>query len=77
MSEGHYCAVTMEELREILEVEAGSTQATAPAAEAVKKAAEDKKKLTTDWSKLITQPNVFDHIAQEEEIKAFREWSGI
>ena len=49
MSEGHYCAVKMDEIREILQVIAKSTQATASAAEAVKKAVEDKKSTTTDW----------------------------
>ena len=41
----------------------------------MKKAAEDKKTNTTDWSKLITKPGFFEHKSQEEDIKAFREWS--
>ena len=56
---------------------AKSTQATASAAEAVKKAVEDKRATTTDWSKLITKPNLFGYKSQEEEIKAFREWSWV
>ena len=54
---------------------AKSTQATASAAEAVKKAVEDQKTTTTYWSKLFTKPYLFDYKSQEEEIKAFREWS--
>ena len=65
----------MKEIREILTVFAQSTQGTASAAEAMKKAVEDKKSSTTDWSKLITKPNLFDYKSQDEEIKAFREWS--
>ena len=66
----------MEEIRQIIEVVARSTQATASAADAVKKAGEDKKTTTTtDWSKLITKPNKFDYKPQEESVKAFREWS--
>ena len=34
-----------------------------------------KKSSTTDWSKLIAEPNIFDYKSQDEEIKAFREWS--
>ena len=67
----------MEWIREILEVVDGSTQATASAAEAVKKAAEETKATTTDGSKLTTKPNLFDDKSQEEEIKAFREWSWV
>ena len=59
----------------ILQSIAQSTLATPSAAEAVKKAVEDKKSSTTDWSKLIAKPNIFDYKSQEEEIKAFREWS--
>ena len=67
----------MEEIREILEVVAKSTQATASAAEAVKRAVEDKKAATTDWSKLVTKPNLFDDKSEEEVIKAFRKWSRV
>ena len=59
----------MEEIRKILQTIAQSTLATTPAAEAVKKAVEDKKSSTTDWK------IVFDYKSQNEEIKAFREWS--
>ena len=58
MSEGHFCAATMDEIRKTLEVVARSTQATASVAEAVKKAVENKR-ATADWSKLITKPNLF------------------
>ena len=54
---------------------AQGTLATTSAAEAVKKAAEDKKSSTTDRSTLIAKPNIFDYQSQEEEIKAFGEWS--
>ena len=63
------------EIRETLRTVAQSTLETASAAEAMKKAVEDKKSSTTDWTKLIAKPNIFDHKSQEEEIKAFREWS--
>ena len=65
----------MGEIREILQTIAQSTQATTSAAEAVKKAVEDKKSSTADWSNLIAKPNIFDYKSQDEEIKAFREWS--
>ena len=64
----------MDEIREILQVIAQSTQATTSAAEAVKKAVEGKKATTTDRAKLITKPNLLDRKSQEEDIKAFREW---
>ena len=64
----------MDEIREILEQVARSTQAAATTAEAVKNAVEDKKASTTGWSKLTTKPGLFEHKSQEEEIKAFREW---
>ena len=67
----------MEDIREILQTIAQSTLATTAAAEAVKKAVEDKKSSTADWSNLIAKPNIFDYKSQEEEIKAFREWSWI
>ena len=67
----------MGEIREILQVIAQSTAAATSAAESVKKAVEDKKATTTGWQKLITRPNLFDHRPQEEEIKAFREWSWV
>ena len=67
----------MEEISKVLTAIAQSTQATASAAEAVKKAVEDKKSSTTDWSKLMTKPSLFDCKSQEEEIKAFREWSWV
>ena len=67
----------MEEIREILQTIAQSTLATTSAAEAVKKAVEDKKSSTTDWSTLIAKPNIFDYKSQEEEVKAFREWSWV
>ena len=63
-------------IREILEVVARSTQATASVAEAVKKAVEDTR-TTTDWSKLITKANLFDYKSREEEIKGFREWQWV
>ena len=66
----------MEEIREILQVITGSTQATTSAAEAVKKAVEDKKS-STGWSKLIAKPNILGYKSQEEEIKAFRERSWV
>ena len=53
-----------------------STLATTSAAEAVKKAVEDKK-FNDRWSKLIAKPNIFDYKSQQEEIKAFREWSWV
>ena len=65
----------MEEIRDIFTVIAQSTQATTSAAEAVKQAVGDKKSSTTDWSRLLAKPNIFDYNSQEEEIKAFREWS--
>ena len=70
----------MQESREILQTIARGTLATTSAAEAVKKAVEDKKSSTTGWSKLIAtpaKPNIFDYKPQEEEIKAFREWSWV
>ena len=66
----------MDERRELLEVVARSTQATATA-EAVKKAAEDKNTTTTDQSKLITKPGLVENKSQQEEIKAFRDWSWV
>ena len=44
---------------------------------AVQKAVEDSRSSTTDWSKLTAKPNIFERKSQEEEIKAFREWSWI
>ena len=67
----------MEEIREILTVNAQSTQAATSAPKAVKKAVEDKNSSTTDWSKLIAKPNIFDYKSQEEEIKVFKEWSWV
>ena len=43
----------------------------------MKKAVEDKKSSTTDGSTLIAKPNISDYKSQEEEIKAFREWSWV
>ena len=56
---------------------AQSTLATTSAAEAVKKAVEDNKSSTPDSSKLIAKPNIFDYRSQDDEIKAFREWSWV
>ena len=65
------------EIREILQTIAQSTPATTSAAEAVKKAVEDNNSSTTDGSKLIAKPNIVDYKSQDEEIKAFREWSWV
>ena len=73
----------MDEIRETLQVIAKRTAATTSAAEAAKKAVEEKKKTATDRSKLIAKPNLFDYKSQEEgeaeeeEVKAFKEWSWV
>ena len=63
-------------MKKIFHTIAQSTLETTSAAEA-KKAVEDKKSSRTGWSKLIAKPNIFDYKSQEEEVKAFREWSWV
>ena len=63
----------MDEIREILQAIAQSTQATTSAGAAVKKAV---RTTTAGWSKLITKPNLFDDRPQEEEEKRSESGNG-